>query len=394
MRSRNRPPVSLGNRERRESAPVAGAARRDVAPRMLGKPRDETLRRRECRGSRGPGDETLRRQGRWGVRGSRATKRCAGKNVGGSGGPSDEVRREWVLAPRCVLLGVFLGGGYPNPATHLTEPPKPPDVVAENVGEAARRNVAPARMSGKPRDETLRRQGRWGVRGAERRNVAPARTLGGRGSRATKRCAGKNVGGSGGPSDEVRREWVLAPRCVLLGVFLGGGHPKPATHLTEPPKPPDVFPRPAFPSPPPFQSLTTSISITYQLHPNHLPPPFQSLTTSIPITYHLHSNHLPPPSQSLTTSIPVTRHQIPCPVGRQQTTAYIFSCPGWVAEWTKAAVLKIAVRETVPWVRIPPHPFWRLAAADIRRISGTHFRRGAHPCVPSRLVLSPLARQR
>ena len=29
---------------------------------------------------------------------------------------------------------------------------------------------------------------------------------------------------------------------------------------------------------------------------------------------------------------------------------------GWVAEWSKAAVLKTAVRETVPGVRIPPHP--------------------------------------
>ena len=29
---------------------------------------------------------------------------------------------------------------------------------------------------------------------------------------------------------------------------------------------------------------------------------------------------------------------------------------GWVAEWTKAAVLKTAVRVTVPGVRIPPHP--------------------------------------
>ena len=34
---------------------------------------------------------------------------------------------------------------------------------------------------------------------------------------------------------------------------------------------------------------------------------------------------------------------------------------GWVAEWTKAAVLKTAVRETVPGVRIPPHPFEQIA---------------------------------
>ena len=29
---------------------------------------------------------------------------------------------------------------------------------------------------------------------------------------------------------------------------------------------------------------------------------------------------------------------------------------GWVAERLKAAVLKTAVRASVPWVRIPPHP--------------------------------------
>lgn len=29
---------------------------------------------------------------------------------------------------------------------------------------------------------------------------------------------------------------------------------------------------------------------------------------------------------------------------------------GEVAEWFKAAVLKTAVRESVPWVRIPPSP--------------------------------------
>lgn len=31
-------------------------------------------------------------------------------------------------------------------------------------------------------------------------------------------------------------------------------------------------------------------------------------------------------------------------------------CVGEVAEWFKAAVLKTAVRESVPWVRIPPSP--------------------------------------
>ena len=35
---------------------------------------------------------------------------------------------------------------------------------------------------------------------------------------------------------------------------------------------------------------------------------------------------------------------------------------GWVAEWTKAAVLKTAVRETVPGVRIPPHPLYHFDA--------------------------------
>lgn len=32
--------------------------------------------------------------------------------------------------------------------------------------------------------------------------------------------------------------------------------------------------------------------------------------------------------------------------------------PGRVAEWSKAAVLKTAVRETVPGVRIPPRPLF------------------------------------
>ena len=39
------------------------------------------------------------------------------------------------------------------------------------------------------------------------------------------------------------------------------------------------------------------------------------------------------------------------------TNARPYIDTGWVAEWTKAAVLKTAVRETVPGVRIPPHPF-------------------------------------
>ena len=40
------------------------------------------------------------------------------------------------------------------------------------------------------------------------------------------------------------------------------------------------------------------------------------------------------------------------------------SLPGWVAEWTKAAVLKTAVRVTVPGVRIPPHPLKSLRLGD------------------------------
>ncbi len=33
---------------------------------------------------------------------------------------------------------------------------------------------------------------------------------------------------------------------------------------------------------------------------------------------------------------------------------------GWVAEWSKAAVLKTAVPLRVPWVRIPAHPLFLL----------------------------------
>ena len=38
-----------------------------------------------------------------------------------------------------------------------------------------------------------------------------------------------------------------------------------------------------------------------------------------------------------------------------------FCIAGWVAEWTKALVLKTSVGETLPWVRIPPHPLRLLA---------------------------------
>jgi hypothetical protein len=39
---------------------------------------------------------------------------------------------------------------------------------------------------------------------------------------------------------------------------------------------------------------------------------------------------------------------------------------GWVAEWSKAAVLKTAVRATVPGVRIPPHPLARTRSVPHR----------------------------
>lgn len=35
---------------------------------------------------------------------------------------------------------------------------------------------------------------------------------------------------------------------------------------------------------------------------------------------------------------------------------------GWVAEWSKALVLKTSVGETLPWVRIPPHPLLSISA--------------------------------
>ena len=50
---------------------------------------------------------------------------------------------------------------------------------------------------------------------------------------------------------------------------------------------------------------------------------------------------------------------------------------GWVAEWSNAAVLKTAVRVTVPGVRIPPHPL-------IFRVASRHF-----IFLPARLKGSP-----
>lgn len=41
---------------------------------------------------------------------------------------------------------------------------------------------------------------------------------------------------------------------------------------------------------------------------------------------------------------------------RRASDALVCRPVGWVAEWLKAAVLKTAVRASVPWVRIPPHP--------------------------------------
>lgn len=36
--------------------------------------------------------------------------------------------------------------------------------------------------------------------------------------------------------------------------------------------------------------------------------------------------------------------------------APVLSCEGRVAEWFKAHAWKVCVRESVPWVRIPPRP--------------------------------------
>ena len=43
---------------------------------------------------------------------------------------------------------------------------------------------------------------------------------------------------------------------------------------------------------------------------------------------------------------------------------------GWVAEWTKAAVLKTALRESVAGVRIPPHPFFFVSSQVFAAILG------------------------
>ena len=55
-------------------------------------------------------------------------------------------------------------------------------------------------------------------------------------------------------------------------------------------------------------------------------------------------------------------------VGCEQTPV------GWVAEWSKAAVLKTAVPVRVPGVRIPPHPFGAFALVPVRkRVFGEQF---------------------
>ena len=41
---------------------------------------------------------------------------------------------------------------------------------------------------------------------------------------------------------------------------------------------------------------------------------------------------------------------------KQQAKERQFVVFGWVAEWSKAPVLKTGVRLRVPWVRIPLHP--------------------------------------
>ncbi len=55
---------------------------------------------------------------------------------------------------------------------------------------------------------------------------------------------------------------------------------------------------------------------------------------------------------------------------------------GWVAEWLKAPVLKTGRRETVSWVRIPPHPpryyFHRILCIYARKSSISHHRVHTH----------------
>src|SRR6185437_858742 len=65
----------------------------------------------------------------------------------------------------------------------------------------------------------------------------------------------------------------------------------------------------------------------------------------------------PPPAAGLTQR--ACRRPDPGPgtavVARKRAALYL-AAEGWVAERFKAAVLKTAVGESPPWVRIPPHP--------------------------------------
>ena len=62
-------------------------------------------------------------------------------------------------------------------------------------------------------------------------------------------------------------------------------------------------------------------------------------------------------SEALFVVGPVVRREIGRGAKRRKTAKTNGKTAiGWVAEWSKAAVLKTAVRESVPGVRIPPHP--------------------------------------
>ena len=63
----------------------------------------------------------------------------------------------------------------------------------------------------------------------------------------------------------------------------------------------------------------------------------------------------------------------------RETRFLAFWCSGWVAEWSKAAVLKTAVGESPPGVRIPPHPLSSFAAMS---------------CVSKRVKLRPTRQRR
>ena len=65
------------------------------------------------------------------------------------------------------------------------------------------------------------------------------------------------------------------------------------------------------------------------------------------------------------------------PVSFFATLERLALATGWVAEWSNAAVLKTALRETVTGVRIPPHPLFSFARdslgampCEVRRRSG------------------------